>query len=154
MNEYCLARLSREEGATDNIAAAAERARAVVGNALIGVVMFGSLARGSASIRSDVDLLLVIERSVAITRELYRGWDVEPVRIADRVVDAHFVHLPNRRVAGGVWAEAAVDGIPKMDRDHRIHEALAAIRRDMADGVLRRHSVHGQSYWTTGTTAA
>ena len=154
MNEYCVARLSGEAGIDDSgIAAIAARARTEVGDALIGILMFGSIARGAATTHSDVDLLLVIDRSLAITRELYRRWDVVTLRLHDRLVDAHFAHLPDRRVAGGVWAEAAVDGVLLLDPTHRIHTALAAIRRDMADGLLQRHTVHGQAYWTTHTAA-
>lgn len=148
MNEYCVRKLAADTLASDAGTVIAD-ARRVVGDALIGVVLFGSYARGSATRSSDVDVMLVVERSVVITRELYRRLDVAPRRLHDRAVDAHFSHLPDRRVGGGMWAEAAVDGIVLVDRDHRINATLAAIRRDLADGVLRRHTVHGQTYWTT-----
>ena len=152
MNEYCVARLSSDSIADDAVAEIAARARAEVGNALVGIVMFGSLARGTETTHSDVDLLLVIDRSMAITRELYRRWDAAPLRLQDRIADVHFVHLPDRGVAGGVWAEAAVEGLVLLDRGRLIHAALAAVRRELADGLLRRHTVHGQSYWTTHPT--
>lgn len=148
MNEYCVAKLAGDGVADGEVAAIAERARAEVGGALIGIVMFGSVARGAAAASSDVDLLLVIERTLAITRELYRRWDAASLKLRGRLVDAHFAHLPDRPVTGGVWAEAAVEGFVLQDGAYRIHAALASIRRDMADGLLRRHTVHGQTYWT------
>lgn len=150
MNEYCVKKLAAAAMEEDSFSRAiVGDARALVGDGFIGAILFGSFARGAATQHSDIDVMLVVDRSVAITRELYRAWDAAPRTPQDRPLDAHFVHLPSRRVAGGVWAEAAVDGIVLADRERRIHAALADVRRDLADGILRRHTVHGQAYWTT-----
>ena len=115
----------------------------------IGIILHGSSARGDARTTSDVDVLVVVERTLSLTRALYRAWDGVPIAWNGRAVDAHFVHLPDDpRHAGGVWCEAAVDGILLHDIGGRVDETLRAIRRAIADGHLVRRHAHGQPYWT------
>jgi predicted nucleotidyltransferase len=135
--------------AVDEAAAALVlRAVALAGDALVGVVLYGSWARGDATPASDVDVLVVVEPSVALTRSLYRSWDQAPVRWQGRPVDPHFLHAPMARVSGGVWGEAAIDGIVLFERDYRLSVHLARVRRAIAEGRLVRRLVHGQPYWT------
>lgn len=133
-----------------------ERASAVLGRDLVGVVGYGSWARGEASDLSDVDVLLVVGADRAITRELYRLWDVEPVLWHDREaaeaqtrrVEPHFVHLPPAgEVPSGTWAEAALDGIVLFDPDLVVSRRLVEIRGSIVDGDVVRREVHGQPYW-------
>src|SRR5512134_1307647 len=97
LNDYCVRKLSAPVG---NLAAleggvrTVERAAALFGERLVGIAAFGSWARQQAASASDVDLLVVVEPSVALTRELYRAWDEEPVAWDGRRVEPHFVHLP------------------------------------------------------------
>ena len=150
MQEYCLEKLQDVPSGVENEwAQLLSGARELFGDSLIGVVLFGSFARGEATPRSDVDLMVVVERSVPLTRELYRRWDSAVQSFNGRALDAHFAYLPEAPVGGGVWAEAAIEGRVIADRDLRIHRALVAIRGDIADGRLRRQAVHGQSYWTS-----
>jgi hypothetical protein len=155
LNEYCVRRLA---------APAAERASdapAVVawasdefGDALCGVVVYGSWARGEATSESDVDVLVVLDASVALTRDIYRkcdraslSWDNHPVQI-------QIVRMPDaRRVAGGLWPEIALDGIVLFERDFELSRRLVAIRCAIADGRLVRRTAHGQPYWTTKEAA-
>ena len=98
---------------------------------------------------SDVDVLIVVERTLALTRDLYRKWDRAPVDWEGRPVDAHFVHLPEApERAGGVWCEAAIDGVVLDDLDSRVERTLQRIRRAIADGTLVRKHAHGQPHWT------
>lgn len=152
LNEYCARRL-REPGnalgAADDGAAAVARAAALFGRDLIGVLAFGSWARGELANGSDVDLVIAVERRVELTREIYRRWDLEPLRWAGRPVDAHFVHLPEpQATVTGVWAEAAVDGVVLFELDFRLSARLVRIRRDIATGRIVRRAAHGQPYWT------
>jgi predicted nucleotidyltransferase len=154
LNEYCDRRLRvpgpailLEPGA----AASLERALAQFNTALAGVLVYGSYARGDATAASDVDLLVVLDPAIALTRTLYREWDDAPVQWQGRHVDPHFLHRPVGRraaAASGAWCEAAIDGVVLYERDGAVTRHLAAIRGEIAAGHLVRRSAHGQPYWT------
>jgi predicted nucleotidyltransferase len=151
LNDYCVRKLSAPVG---NLAAleggvrTVERAAALFGERLVGIAAFGSWARQQAASASDVDLLVVVEPSAALTRELYRAWDEEPVAWDGRRVEPHFVHLPEEgRVAAGLWAEVALDGIVLFERGLRVSMRLARVRRDIVAGRIVRKVSHGQPYW-------
>ena len=150
-NEFCVRRLRTPADATALSpvrAAVVARARALFGNRLAGVLVLGSWARGDAAATSDIDVLIVLAPRTALTRDLYRTWDADPLRCAGRVVDAHVAHPP---VAGAaptaVWCEAAVDGILWYDRDGTIAVRLGDVRRAIASGRVVRAFAHGQPYW-------
>lgn len=150
LNEYCVRRLGA--GGTGvalhpDAGALVARAVDVAGDALLGIVLHGSWIRGTAGPSSDVDALIVIDRRCALTRSLYSAWDTEPVRWEGRLVDPHFVHLPETPVPAGVWAEASVEGVVLFEIDAHVSNALAAVRREIANGRLMRRVVHGQPYW-------
>ncbi len=151
LNEYCVRRLaaggsglSADQHAAGLVTAAAD----VLGAGLVGVMVYGSWVRGEASTTSDVDVLVVADPGVALSRALYRTWDAAPVAWHGRTVDPHFVHPPGDRIEGGVWGEVAVEGIVVFERDWRISAELVRIRRRIAAGQLVRRFVHGQPYWT------
>jgi len=151
LNEYCGRKLAAPVGELSAFAAAAAavtRAAAVAGDALVGVVAFGSWARSELHDASDIDLLVVLDRSVELSRTLYRRWDEQPVVCDGRPVEPHFVTLLEPSApAVGLWAEAAVEGIVLFARDHELQARLAAIRRDLIEGRVVRKRVHGQPYW-------
>ena len=151
LNEYCARRLAGSGPAlpvgTDAVALVS-RAAEVAGEALLAVIVYGSWARGDASATSDVDILIVVDTTLAVTRGLYRTWDEVPVCWQGRDVDPHFVHLPRRDFSAGVWGEVAIDGIVLFERDGRLSAFLAHVRRAIADGRIVRRLAHGQPYWT------
>lgn len=150
LNDYCAGRLATPAAAWErgDAAPALRRATSVFGDRLLGVVLFGSYARGEAGTASDVDLLVVLEKRVALSRSLYRRWDSCPVTWENRRVEPHFVHLPDPgAVTGGVWAEAGLDGIVLFDREMAVSRRLADVRRQILSGRLVRRLVHGQPYW-------
>lgn len=150
LNEHCARKLAAPGANLGSPAATAvvERAATLLGGGLVGVVVFGSWARDEVTEGSDVDLLVVVEDGLILTRDLYRRWDESPVRWEDRRVEPHFVHLPAEtdRVAG-LWAEVAVDGIVLFERGLAVSRRLVALRRDIVDGRIVRRTVHGQPYW-------
>ncbi len=149
LNEYCVRRLTVGAGLASqpSAAALADRAMAVGAGSLVGVIVFGSWARGDAGPGSDVDVLVVLEVARPLTRDLYRQWDAEAIAWQGRPVDPHFVHLPPAGQASGVWAEAAVDGVILFESGLRLSSVLAQVRRDIAAGRLVRRIAHGQPYW-------
>lgn len=152
LNDYCARKLAAPMGsltALDWAGAAVERASVSFGEDLLGVAAFGSWARGELSESSDIDLLVVVESSVAVTRTLYRAWDEQPVTWNGRTLEPHFVHLPeiDKRI-GSVWAEVALDGIVLFEHGFRISSTLVRVRHDILSGRMVRRLVHGQPYWT------
>ncbi len=151
LNEYCARRLAAPgvglAGDADG-AAIVSRAATLFGADLVGVIVFGSWARGELTATSDVDALVVVARDVELTRDLYRRWDAAPVYWAGRPVDAHFSHLPEPgTTVAGMWGEVALDGVVLLERDLALSARLAEVRRDIAAGRIVRRVVHGQPYW-------
>jgi hypothetical protein len=151
LNDYCTRKLAAPvgnpavlNGATGSIARAAE----LFGADLLGIVVFGSWVRDELTDRSDVDLLVVLESRLPLTRSLYRTWDQAPVTWENRPVEPHFVHLPapGERV-GGIWAEAALEGVVLLETGLRLSSRLSLIRRDIVCGRIVRGLAHGHPYW-------
>lgn len=151
LNQYCVRQLSAAQVGVvgdDDATALLARARSLARDALSGVVLHGSWVRGEAAPASDVDALIVVERSLALGRALYRRWDAEPVVMwQGRRIDPHFAHQPSAGRLSGLWAEVALDGIVLFERDRKVSAHLARIRREVAAGRLVRRVVHGQPYW-------
>ncbi len=152
VNELCVQRSSGPDLPfllRRDVAALLARARAVAGPHLQGVLVHGSFARGEARAASDIDVLVVVDRAVALTRARYRHWDGETLSWAGRSVDAHFTHAPAERARpGSVWCEAATEGLVLFDAAGDVWQALVAARTAIAQGHLVRKIVHGQPYWT------
>jgi len=151
LNDYCARSLVAPRmlpGAADDVAG---RAAALFGERLAGVLVYGSYVRGEAEASSDVDVLVVVDRSVRLTRALYRRWDESPLRWEGRPVEPHFVHRPDPKEApSGLWAEVAIDGIVLFERGLSLSQALAQIRHAILAGRIVRRTVHGQPYWVEG----
>ena len=152
LNELCLDRLSGPstlEGTRHqifrNILAAAD---ILLGQELLGVVFFGSQARGEGRLDSDWDLLVVSSSEVALSRDIYRQWDKCAQLDEKNEIEVHFVHLPlETSIATGFWSEIALDGIVLFEKDFCVSKYLARVRREIAEGLILRKTKHGQSYW-------
>ena len=119
--------------------------RELFGDSLLGIVLFGSAARGEAREGSDIDLLIVLSRDKALLRKLYSLWDERFGVIKE---SPHFVHIPaDPKDAGSIWLEAAVDGVISFDREGEVSRFLGGIRRLIAAGKLKRRWAYGHPYW-------
>lgn len=123
-------------------------------NQVSGIILFGSAARGDLRHHSDIDLLIVLDGKLPITRELYRRWDQgidQTMReLLMREVNPHFVHLPTGPAgAGGIWLENALEGQVIFDRDGDIERCLRNLRNYIVKGGAERLSIHGHPYWVT-----
>ena len=119
---------------------------------LVGLILFGSSARGDATEDSDTDLLLVMRPGMKIARDLYRLWD--EFRREDSgaeeagKISPHFVILPGSvPAAGGLWYEAALDGIVLWEIGSQVSRFLGSVREAMGQGKIRRRMLHGSPYW-------
>ena len=152
LNDYCARKLALPADAAALATggpAVVRRAVDLYGEHLAGVIVFGSWARGEAAEGSDVDLLVVLDRRLQLTRSLYAPWDAAPVSWDGRPVEVHLVHVPAASEASsGIWAEVALDGLVLYERGRRISTRLGEVRRDIAAGRLRRRVAQGQPYWT------
>lgn len=147
LNEYCIRRLATAGPCHDDAVELISRAVTAAREGLVAIVLHGSWARGDATAESDVDVLIVVDSSVRLSRALYRVWDAEPVSWDGRPVDAHFVPTPDDDALSGLWAEVAINGRVLFDRDGRVPAHLVRVRRAIAEGRIIRRVVHGQPYW-------
>lgn len=118
---------------------------------LLGIVLFGSVARGQNHDHSDVDLLFVFPEERKVSRDLYHAWDERVAQLdwpfAERV-SPHFVMLPrNWSQVGSLWYEVAVSGEILWEKKRNIRDLLAKLRGAMAEGKFQRRTAHGQPYW-------
>lgn len=152
LNDYCARRLATalpDAVLAAPLAEAVARAAGLFGETLVGLVLFGSFARGEERADSDIDLLIVIHRTVPLKRTLYGPWDDEPLFSNGRRIEPHLVHLPRPGARlTGFWAEIAIDGLVLFERGLTLSRRLAAMRRELLAGRLERRSAHGQPYWT------
>ncbi len=150
LNEYCVRTLTAPgPDPTGPGAVVAARAAEAFGPALVGVVVYGSWARGEATEASDIDVLIVLDPRRSVTRATYLEWDRDPLEHEGHPVDVRIVSLPTaEREPGAVWLEAALDGVAVYDRDQRVSRLLGQLRRDIAAGTITRRRAHGQPYWT------
>jgi hypothetical protein len=151
LNEYCARRLAAPEWRLPREADEALRyLDRLLGGALVGVVVYGSWARGVATAGSDVDLLIVVDNSLPLTRELYRRWDSDPPEWGSLPIEPHFIQLPGSdSPVTGTWAEVALDGIVLLDPRLAVSRWLQSVRHRLMEGDLVRRTVQGQPYWTT-----
>lgn len=149
LNEYCARKLAAPgDPPSGPSEGAIRRAVGTFGEHLVGVVAFGSWARDELTESSDVDLLVVLDGSVAITRGLYRDWDAAPLRWDGHAVEPHFAHLPGEEARiMGLWAEVATEGIVLVERHHEVSRFLARTRRHILETPLERRWAGGQPYW-------
>lgn len=155
LNEYCTRKLAAAGAAMDGPGAeVVSRAVERFGEGLLGVLVFGSWARGEAGEESDVDLLVVLDPGVPLSRSLYRGWDDATPELTwdGRRLEVHFVRLPESgEDPTALWAEAALEGLVLFERGFELSRRLIEFRGRIATGAVRRHRVHGQPYWVEGT---
>ena len=118
--------------------------------ALVGLVVFGSRVRNEHTATSDIDLLIAVGESVAVSRELYTRWDtaVDAVHFEAGVVSPHFAHLPSADAAvGSLWLEVALHGVVVLDPTGVVGRTLARVRDRIAAGEVQRRVAYGHPYW-------
>jgi predicted nucleotidyltransferase len=151
LNDFCARKLAATGGVTNRAASdVVTRAAEVCGSALIAVAAFGSWARDEQAQDSDVDVLIVLDRPIPITRGLYAAWDASATDLFwdGRPVEPHFAHLPDRHAPlSGLWAEVALEGVVLFDRGFTLSKQLVEVRRRVIGGELTRRVAHGQPYW-------
>jgi len=114
---------------------------------ILGVVLFGSVAREQQTASSDLDLLIVVGQTVNLDRDLYNNWSNTKTNDG-RTISPVYSHLVDPlRISGNLWYEIALDGIVLYDPESKVQKVLAAIRRQIANRIVERKTVHGHPYW-------
>lgn len=118
------------------------------GDPLEGIVLFGSAARNERWATSDIDLLIVLPEGTPPRRSHYDRWDALVAPHCGSKVSPSIVMYPAEPGdAGGIWFEAAVDGVILWDPAGRVAHLFAAIRRAISEGEILRGESHGHPYW-------
>jgi predicted nucleotidyltransferase len=125
-----------------------------LGDRLISLVLFGSVARGQARPTSDIDLLVVAEgfpRSLADRRRpLLASWERARAARGLPAVEWNLVTKSpeEARVRGPLYLDIVEDGILLLDRGGFFAEVLQGMRDRMrALGSRRVHLEDGSWYW-------
>ncbi len=115
-------------------------------SAIVGMVLYGSWARGEATEASDIDILVVMESTFPIRRELYTV--IDSIEGLDPRISISIAHLPKEeKHPNGLWLEICRDGVILTDTHAQIAEAMDKIRQLVGSGKIIRHETHGQGYW-------
>jgi hypothetical protein len=134
--------------------AAAEAWTGQMGDRLISLVLFGSVARGQAGASSDIDLLVVAEgfpRSLRDRRRpLLEEW--ERVRAANGLASIPWNLVPKSveeaRYHSPLYLDVVEDGVLILDRGGFFAAVLAEMRQRMrALGSRRVFLEDGSWYW-------
>ncbi|MBI4264920.1 MAG: nucleotidyltransferase domain-containing protein [Acidobacteria bacterium] len=136
------------------LAAATEAWSALLGPRLVSLVLFGSVARGTADASSDIDLLIVaggFPKSLAERRRpLLTEWRrVRVVRGVDEVEWNLVTKTPDEaRYHSPLYLDMVEDAILLFDRDGFFARVLDAMRARMrALGSRRVFLADGSWYW-------
>jgi len=132
------------DGASEVETFVLNKALETYGDAFVGLLLFGSRARGDAHDLSDTDLLLVVRDTIRIERELYRMWDT----ILPDHISLHIAHLPvDPQAPGSLWLECALDARIIFDPTGVIGSTLRSLKGLITSGSIVRRETHGQGFW-------
>jgi len=120
-----------------------------LGQALRGIVLFGSRARGDGRADSDWDLLvvadalpaLILERARTLRRALPLRWRGRAAIIA-KTPQEFETEFPS------YYLDVAVDGQVLFDRERYLQDRLARIRQRIEEAGLHRRKVVRDFLWT------
>ena len=115
---------------------------------ICGVVLFGSQVTGEAFDTSDVDLLVVLESSQKLNRDLYTQWDAQIDDNKKPVINPHFVLLPSDvSSCGSLWLEVSQKHKVLWEKNGKVSQVLEKISDMIFEGKVERKLTHGQPYW-------
>ena len=128
---------------------AVDRLRAAFGDNLVGVVLYGSHARGEARPESDADLLVIAEGlperrydRVFFLQRLVRGIDGAPdLSLLGKTTEEFEGYFPS------LYLDIGLDGVLLHDRDGYTAARLGRVREIIAQAGLSRRRLKGGLDW-------
>ncbi len=124
---------------------------------MLGLIVFGSYTREETTKSSDIDVLVVLDDKVNITRSLYKDWEVNlESKVRDLFtmeVSPHFANLSsnnklyNNINPGSLWLEIAFEGKILWEKKDVVSKMIRKIRLLIAEGIYQRRISHGHPYW-------
>lgn len=155
LNQYCLEILqSRFQAKQENLSGLLPNVKKIISklkqkfhDAFLGIAVFGSRVLGEHTESSDLDLLIVLDKSMLLNRGLYRWWDEQNFDLT-YPVNPHFVNLPSEASSvGSLWLEAATSGKLVLDTNNKISLFIQKVRNTIDRGLTQRSWSHGHPYW-------
>ena len=142
--ERCVARGLASAVPDDAVGAIIEAAQKEYDGGFLGLLLFGSQARGDVHDASDTDLLLVVRDTIRIERAMYRAWDT----MLPEGISLHISHVPSDLSdPGSLWLECALDARILYDPSGLLGKTLHTVKELILSGAFTRRTTHGQGYW-------
>ncbi|MBI2092598.1 MAG: nucleotidyltransferase domain-containing protein [Deltaproteobacteria bacterium] len=126
----------------------AQKLKQHFGEKLCGIILFGSQVTGKATSESDIDLMIILDKSMPIERGLYKWWDDNIVWNEKNMLNPHFVNiLEDEKLAGGLWLEIATTGKVIYQKKTVLDKLFAKLKELIGNGEVRMYISNGHPYW-------
>lgn len=119
----------------------------------VGLILFGSSTTCDTFDNSDIDILIVFDKSLSISRKLYTFWEEEVANelkelLTQKESSPHFSHIPESvESASSLWLEISINGIILWERNNQLRRFLTNLRLYISSGAIVRKLTHSQPYW-------
>ena len=126
-----------------------EKLKKKFGKKWMGVVLFGSRVQGTARENSDLDVMIILDKTVPLRRNLYRWWD-ENMQFPPKAgeVNPHFVHFPDSAAkAGSLWLEVALHHDIVWEQGETVSSFFENLLSEIKAGKWTRLFSNGHPYW-------
>jgi predicted nucleotidyltransferase len=135
-----------------------EELQRCLGEDLVSVVLFGSVARGEASATSDVDLLIIVRelpRGRFLRKERLRAADEKIAPVLEdlwaRGIDASFCRILKTREEAlrvvPLYLDLVEDAVFLVDKDDFFRTLMSRLRNRLQEMGAKRISSGGIRYW-------
>lgn len=153
LNSFLLNKIEKTDGGAKYVGVV-DQLKTQFQENLLAVLVFGSSVRGEAKATSDIDVLIVLDSSVTISRSIYSDWDNQILpKISDKY-SPQFVHLPvQAEAAGSLWLEVALEGEFVFEKAPEVRRFVFLLKTLIAAGEFMRKLSHGHPYWVRNHNA-